>query len=123
MKSLQIWSIRQGKSRTASSTLEQPRYFDSLGGGHVVFNSMTAVLAATLVGSLTCGARAQTPEVAESRGACYKVVAARSEPQPEGAILLNRCSGQTWILIRPHGKATGDARSTYLWRPIATADT
>jgi hypothetical protein len=73
------------------------------------------LLAATLVSNLVSGAIAQTPEVGEPTRACYEVIAGRVDSQSEGAILVNRCSGQTWILVR--------TRLAYRWSPIATADT
>ena len=53
------------------------------------------LIAATLLALSTGQASAQ--ERAQ-HGACFDVVAAPSETQPVGAILLNRCNGQTWML-------------------------
>ena len=55
------------------------------------------LIASTLLLALAIG-QASAQERAQ-HGACFDVVAAPSETQPAGAILLNRCSGQTWILV------------------------
>jgi len=73
------------------------------------------LVAATFVAGLMSGALAQTPEVDQPSGACYEVMAGRVDTQTEGVILLNRCTGRTWILVRTH--------LAYRWRPIPTADT
>jgi hypothetical protein len=54
---------------------------------------------------------------AASQAACFEVLAGPSEMQPAGAILLNRCSGETWILVRTY---PSPARGTpaYRWSAI-----
>jgi hypothetical protein len=65
------------------------------------------LLTATLVSAPMCTALAQAPEGAQPSGACYQVIAGRAGSQPAGTILLNRCSGQTWMLIRTR-QSVGD---------------
>ena len=84
------------------------------------------LLTATLVSDPICGALAQAPEDAQPSGACYQVIAGRAGSQPAGTILLNRCSGQTWMLIRTHqsaGDGIDSGQVAYRWRPIPTGDT
>jgi hypothetical protein len=38
----------------------------------------------------------------------------QAKPSLADAILLNRCSGETWLLVRTH-----KADHVYRWRPIA----
>jgi hypothetical protein len=73
------------------------------------------LLAAALVSNLPFEAIAQALEASQPSGACYEIIAGREATRVEGAILLNRCSGQTWILTRTH--------LAYRWSPIATAET
>lgn len=59
--------------------------------------------------------------VAEQRTACFDVIAASSEIAPAGAILLNRCNGQSWVLTRTYqAPAKGNpAYFAYRWTAIA----
>jgi hypothetical protein len=85
--------------------------------------------ATAFVGILGCGVQtpvaAQRPESMPS-GLCFEVVAANLDGSPGGAILLNRCSGQTWMLIRSHGHQPGKEvgeQVSYRWKWIATSNT
>lgn len=78
------------------------------------------VIAALLLGALMPAllavahpAQAQSLPAAES-ASCFNVVAAQPPLQP--AILVDRCSGRTWLLIRRgrHGR--------FAWNPIARHD-
>jgi len=62
----------------------------------------TVALAALLVALVP--ARAQTP------GACFEVVAAQAGVQP--AILIDKCSGRTWQLIKSR-------RGAYRWTVLS----
>jgi hypothetical protein len=71
-------------------------------------------------------ASAQTPEAPSPAGFCFEVTAAHGDAQAPGAILLNRCTGQTWILARIYRSAAKGSRGTqisYRWMPIPTANT
>lgn len=84
------------------------------------------LLAGALAGAPTLRALAQAPEAMQPNGACFEVVATHAGTQPEGAILLNRCSGQTWMLVRtrqPSEKDGNGGQGAYRWSPIKTADT
>lgn len=39
-------------------------------------------------------------QMAEVQAQCFDVITSRNTNQLEGSILLNRCSGQTWLLSR-----------------------
>jgi hypothetical protein len=54
--------------------------------------------------------------------ACFEVTLTQTKPSLTDAILLNRCSGETWLLVRTH--KTDHLPQTisgfaYRWRPIA----
>jgi hypothetical protein len=83
------------------------------------------LLAVALAGAPTLRALAQAPEAIQPNGLCFEVVATYIGT-PDGAILLNRCGGQTWILVRTHqpiGKKGDCGQVAYRWSPITTADT
>jgi len=62
---------------------------------------------------------AQSSEPAAPSGACFDVVRS-SNGETAGAILVNRCTGRTWILV---ANKNGDSdRVTYRWVPIETAE-
>jgi hypothetical protein len=63
---------------------------------------------------------AQSSAPAAPSGACFEVVRS-SNGETGGAILVNRCTGKTWILI---ASKSGDSdRVTYRWATIETAAT
>jgi hypothetical protein len=76
-------------------------------------------IAMALIGLWTGGACAQ--ETA-ARGACFDVVTGPAETRPAGAILLNRCSGQSWILVRAYQAPTkgNPAQFVYRWSALAS---
>ncbi len=87
------------------------------------------MIAAALVG-LPGLALAQTPAAAPEQDAapapCFDVTFPNSGQQPFAPILFNRCTGQSWILVRlPIPPATGahvSAQShTFRWSPLVTA--
>jgi hypothetical protein len=81
-------------------------------------------MAAVLAPIFDCSAFGQTSQSEAPSGICFTVVAAHG--QAEGAILLNRCSGESWILIRNHqsvGNEIGSGQFEYRWDPIAIPDT
>jgi hypothetical protein len=54
--------------------------------------------------------------------ACFEVTLRQAKPSLTDAILLNRCNGETWLLVRTH-KTDQLLQTTsgfvYRWRPIA----
>jgi hypothetical protein len=67
-------------------------------------------LAAGLLLALVQTAQAQT---AQAQGpACFEVIPARPNIEPPAAIMVDKCSGRSWVLIR-NGKS-------YRWSLIAT---
>jgi len=82
-------------------------------GRHRAACLIFAVLAIELPATV---ATAQQPE--PQPGLCFEIIPARQNAQPEGAFLLNRCTGQTWLLTRvdPVGaKARRAAAIGYRW--------
>jgi hypothetical protein len=55
------------------------------------------MIAALSIELPAAGASAQTDE-AQAR--CFDIITLRNTAQPDGSILLNRCTGQTWLLSR-----------------------
>ncbi len=66
-------------------------------------------------------AEAALAQGSASQAACFEVLAGPSETQPAGAILLNPCSGQTWLLVRtsPSPARGGPGHPLYRWSAIA----
>jgi hypothetical protein len=66
------------------------------------------------------------PAIAQSQterpmGACFDVTPAQVKPSLTGVILLNRCNGGTWLLVRTHetDQHLQTSGFVYRWRPIA----
>lgn len=54
--------------------------------------------------------------------ACFEVTLAQTKPSLTGVMLLNRCSGETWLLVRTHNTdqlSPTTSGFVYRWRPIA----
>jgi hypothetical protein len=75
--------------------------------GYAVFSFLTAFSVA----------RAEQPIV------CFEIIAMPTNPVVSGPMLVNRCSGETWVLVRQpvetNGKETGSF--VYMWSPISLA--
>jgi hypothetical protein len=74
-------------------------------------------LLAAMVFSLPPGAA--VAQSVPSQTGCFEIVAARSESHPSGSILLNRCSGQTWMLVQAYPSPAGGT-AVYRWSAIAS---
>ena len=62
-------------------------------------------------------AQATMPE-----NACFQIMATPAGAGPSSAILLDRCTGQTWILARVYQAATKKGRASnvaYRWEPLS----
>jgi len=81
-----------------------------------VFDRSAGVIMTLMLIGLPAGqARAQAaPEAAVAR--CFEVIPPQGRLRVAGPILLNRCNGDTWVLVRTYG---GDDRRVYRWRPVA----
>ena len=53
--------------------------------------------------------------------ACFEVTLAQTKPSLTDVMLLNRCSGETWLLVRTHktDQLPQTSGFVYRWRPIA----
>jgi hypothetical protein len=49
-------------------------------------------------------------------GGCFSIVTGNTDRPEAGAFLLNRCTGESWILVRAHQSAKGG--HSYRWSPI-----
>jgi len=82
--------------------------------------SLGVLIGVALIGAPSDRAMAQSqPE--RPGGACFDVVPAQAKSSSTAAILVNRCSGETWVLVRT--QETDQRVQTggfgYRWRPIA----
>ena len=84
---------------------------------------MRSLIAASTL-CLFCGLPAfadETPVKAPD-GSCYELIPGNNTP-PFTAILLNKCTGATWLLVRefvPDAKATGSF--TFEWHPLKVSE-
>ena len=87
-------------------------------------SSKTCLIAFAMLGAsaLAGGAQAQSLPSAAQPG-CYNIVPAQPGAQP--AILIDRCSGQTWQLLSRYGGGSARRRShvVYVWSPIGQSET
>src|SRR5262249_10646624 len=76
---------------------------------------------AAALASLVCEpAAAQSP----TQGACFDIIRGSADGQAAGAFLLNRCNGQTWILMRSQrGGANRGRTVTYRWTRVPSEPT
>jgi hypothetical protein len=79
------------------------------------------VLAALAIELASTPASAQQSE--PRLGLCFDIIPARQNLRPEGAFLLNRCTGQTWLLTRiDPARARNPAAVGYRWSLLAADD-
>ncbi len=82
---------------------------------------LAVLLAAATIGTVPATlALAEDTAATNSSGACFDIVRPLTAAAA-GAILLNRCTGQTWILVRSRTK--NSKAFAYRWRPIAHSTT
>jgi len=87
----------------------------SIEEGFVFERYAGVVMALTLIGLPAGQAQAQAaPEPAVA--SCFEVIPPQGRLRLAGPILLNRCNGDSWVLVRTYA---GDDRLVYRWRPIA----
>jgi hypothetical protein len=66
---------------------------------------------------------ASTPASAQqSEGLCFDIILPRQKLRPEGAFLLNRCTGQAWLLTRIDSAARQPAAVGYRWSLLEADD-
>jgi len=56
---------------------------------------------------------------------CYNIASPGQGATPDGMVLIDRCSGKTWLLIRiqiPDDKGNPTSEFTYRWAPILYGD-
>jgi len=82
------------------------------------FRRTALLVVGTLFGTIgTSTAMAQTARPAVPSGACFDVVRAFSG-ELAGSILINRCSGRTWVMVS--GQRDHSDQLAYRWMPVAT---
>jgi hypothetical protein len=61
----------------------------------------------------------------EIKGECFQVVSPVAGTSPASFLLLNKCSGATWMLVRvleSEGKPGKADYFTYKWLPLSTGE-
>ena len=61
-------------------------------------------------------AQQKSPDAA-SASACFEIVAPPPDRFPAGNLLLNKCTGTTWMLVREQLKGN---RGAWQWSPLRT---
>src|SRR5512132_175385 len=80
----------------------------------VYYRSAGFLIALALLAVAASPVLAQSARPGPPRGACFEVIRAHTKSY-RGAILLNRCTGDSWLLARTYA----DDRVAYRWQPIA----
>ena len=65
---------------------------------------------------------AQSAPPLPAGGACYEMFPAEANTLPGSPMLINKCTGQSYVLARVPAKEKGAAGQSYRWQPIAMAD-
>ena len=68
------------------------------------------------------GAIAEQPPPAPEGSACYGLIPAAANTLPGAPLLINKCSGQTYVLTRVPLREKAAGRHMYRWHPIALGD-
>jgi hypothetical protein len=68
-----------------------------------------------------CVDRAVAQSAPLPAGSCFEIIAAQGAVQP--AILLDKCSGRTWQLVRRYSRSKGRrAHVAYRWSPLSRGE-
>ena len=79
---------------------------------------MTASHVAFALTSIALLAGSAGQAAAQSReGQCFEVLAAQPNIAPGGPLLVDKCSGQTWLLTKSHQRSRAGG-ITYRWSPV-----
>jgi hypothetical protein len=84
---------------------------------------MGLIILTAAVQAATPAPKTQAPLPASPAPACFDVVPNEGQGAPADAILVNRCTGETWILVRapvPDANGEDSADFTYTWLPLST---
>lgn len=78
---------------------------------------------------VTCGlallpvvAMAQSAPPPPAGGACYEMLPGEANTLPGSPMLINKCTGQTYVLMRGPAKGKAAGSPAYRWQPIAVGD-
>ena len=105
-------------SGSENPSMTNTNYKDLLGRRHVVACFITALFGISLL-AIVASAQESEPQP----NACFEIIPARQNARPEGAFLLNRCTGQSWLLTRIDGaRARQAAVVGYRWSLLAADD-
>jgi hypothetical protein len=83
------------------------------------------LVALGLLGVSASPTLAQSAPAGTTLGACFEVIRAQAKSY-RGAILLNRCNGDSWVLVRTHAndrQRLHPGSVAYRWQPIAMGRT
>ena len=58
----------------------------------------------------------------QERGPCWKIVAPAQNMSPFAPMLLDRCTGKTWLMVRERIPGSKPASVSYRWAPILPSD-
>jgi hypothetical protein len=93
----------------------------------IIVALLSLCLAATAALAQEPPAPAPAPAPAAAAAQCWEVVAPRQGVAPAAVLKLNRCTGETWLLVRmllTEAKAPGiDATYTFRWQRLRQVDT
>jgi hypothetical protein len=84
------------------------------------YRAASLLVGLMLIGITVGGASAQS-RTERPTGACFDITPAQARPSLTCVILLNRCNGEAWLLVRTHETTQRLQTSGFLyrWRPIA----
>jgi hypothetical protein len=76
-----------------------------------------------LPGVLWCErAAAQSEPTPPLQTACFELVARQPGTPPDAPMLINKCTGKTFVLVTRSRRSQAGKPSQYVWEPIPIAD-
>jgi hypothetical protein len=86
------------------------------------WRSLKSLLLACGLSLPSVAAIAQSAPSVPTGGACYEMLPAEANTLPGSPMLINKCTGQTYVLTRVPGKEKATTGHAYRWQPIAMDD-
>lgn len=58
----------------------------------------------------------------QERGSCWEIVIPAQNISPFATMLLDRCTGKTWLMVRERISGSKPSSFSYRWAPLSMSD-
>lgn len=58
----------------------------------------------------------------QERGPCWEIIAPTQNISPFASMLLDRCTGKSWLMVRERISGSKPASFSYRWAPLSSSE-